>query len=277
MEGQRSCVSKIASIVIPISENTHAAVSDIETRRVFNDQTMRYVQNFFDSVKVLCGLVPVTPSVQELGPVTDKQLELLKKIDGSGSLQFYVWNKMFEAVPSENRYYLIRDIDNFVNFVWDHTIIYLNYQQHNVLKVEICDEIQTDVDFFTHVFLPLLANIQTHAFNSDNDIYKRSGKKPDFFKLAGISWMPDPESKKITITVLDKGFGMRPEIMANLFQKGVSSKTDASMEHGVGLWAVKQFVEEHGCEIICETELGKWTEFKVVIPYREKEELIYIV
>ena len=51
----------------------------------------------------------------------------------------------------------------------------------------------------------------------------------------------------------------------------VTSKTDESTEHGIGLWGVKQFVEKRGGEIVVNTELGVGTNFGFTILYTTLE------
>jgi len=112
-----------------------------------------------------------------------------------------------------------------------------------------------------------------HAFEPGNDINGRLKQPPA--QLILFESQADEERKEVTITVEDNGFGIRPEIYARLFERGVSSKADKEVEHGLGLWAAKKFVEENGGRIWCETKLGKGTKFHFTIPYLIKEGEMY--
>lgn len=74
---------------------------------------------------------------------------------------------------------------------------------------------------------------------------------------------------KLHMTVEDTGMGMSPEIKENLFQEfnqGDSSITRKFGGTGLGLSIVKKLVEHQNGHISYESEVGKGTTFKVVLP-----------
>ena len=131
--------------------------------------------------------------------------------------------------------------------------------------------LETKVDYFTNVIIPLISNIQQHAFNSENDIYERRDNEDSFNRKIRIGSSIDKKNKEISIIVEDSGFGIRHEIQERIFEKGFSTK----QEGGFGLFYVKNFVEANKGKICFETELGRGTSFKFTIPYKKVENYIY--
>jgi two-component system sensor kinase FixL len=136
------------------------------------------------------------------------------------------------------------------------------------------DSVQTKIDYLGKVIMPLILNINQHAYNPKNDTYERL--KTGFEKGFHIASEVDESRKEIIVTITDNGFGISPAIADRLFTKYASTKKDSKQEHGIGLYAVKQYVEENGGKIWFETERGKWTSFKFTIPYKERKGILYI-
>jgi two-component system, LuxR family, sensor kinase FixL len=64
------------------------------------------------------------------------------------------------------------------------------------------------------------------------------------------------------IIVRDRGPGIAPEALGQLFQRGATGGGG----FGLGLWIVKQIVEAHGGDVRVESMLGAGTTFRVVLP-----------
>ena len=74
----------------------------------------------------------------------------------------------------------------------------------------------------------------------------------------------------MTISIADNGPGIPDEVRENLFVAFVShGKREGT---GLGLAVTKRVVEEHGGEVLVETELGVGTTFKLVLPVKVKQE-----
>jgi len=71
-------------------------------------------------------------------------------------------------------------------------------------------------------------------------------------------------AEEVAITVDDQGAGIPPELVANLFQFGVSTKGDRG--NGMGLWAVKKLVTRRGGSVTLESAPGKGSRFTVRWP-----------
>jgi signal transduction histidine kinase len=71
-------------------------------------------------------------------------------------------------------------------------------------------------------------------------------------------------AEEVAITVEDQGPGIPPELVANLFQFGVSTKGDRG--NGMGLWAVRKLVTRRGGSVTLESAPGKGSRFTVRWP-----------
>ena len=74
----------------------------------------------------------------------------------------------------------------------------------------------------------------------------------------------------VVVQVEDQGVGIPPEVLANLFQFGRSTKGERG--NGIGLWAVKRLVTRHGGSIDVASAVGKGTCFTVRWPRQVVEE-----
>ena len=74
----------------------------------------------------------------------------------------------------------------------------------------------------------------------------------------------------ITISVSDNGIGIKPDILAKLFDitQVISTKgTDKETGTGLGLMLCKEFVEKHGGKIWVESEVGRGSDFIFTLPF----------
>jgi len=223
-------------------------------------------------MKGIAQYLPATERVLELGNVAPKRQEALEELDIFYGMAFYTYNNEFAANFQRDVYNLREDLGTLWNsqFANRRTKTFVGMDKPSIVPME------TNVDYFGNVVMPLIKNIQQHAFNPQNDIEGRlqNPEKP-FHRFFGVYDTADEENQQIVITIKDWGFGIRPETQERLFQRGASTKTDTETEHGVGLWSVREFVEANGGKICVESELGKGTSFKFTIPYREKDHFMY--
>jgi len=77
------------------------------------------------------------------------------------------------------------------------------------------------------------------------------------------------EDRNVEISVSDNGIGMTNETMAKLFRIDANLSTRGTENEkgtGLGLFLCKEFVEKHGGKIWVESESGKGSTFKFLIP-----------
>jgi two-component system cell cycle sensor histidine kinase/response regulator CckA len=76
----------------------------------------------------------------------------------------------------------------------------------------------------------------------------------------------------VTLSLLDTGRGMDRKTLAKVFEPFFSTKQRGSTRGtGLGLSVVQGIVEQHGGDIICESEPGKGSEFKIYFPAIQSE------
>ncbi len=77
----------------------------------------------------------------------------------------------------------------------------------------------------------------------------------------------------VHLVVEDNGIGMSPEKLAQLFRIDIPSKTEGTWEEGgtgLGLILCREFIEKMQGEIKVSSELGKGSQFTVILPAGEK-------
>lgn len=227
-------------------------------------------ESFVRRINGIAQYLPATKRILELGNLAPKRQEVIEGLDFAYGLAFYTYNNVFARHFQRDIYNLREDLKRLWNSQFARTKTSVEMRKGNIVTIE------TNVDYLGNVVMPLIKNIQQHAFNPQNDIEGRlQNTEEPFHRFFEVYDKVDEENQQIVITVRDFGFGIRPEIHEILFQRGASTKIDTETEHGVGLWLVRKFVEANGGKIWVESELGKGTSFHFTIPYREKNHFVY--
>jgi len=79
----------------------------------------------------------------------------------------------------------------------------------------------------------------------------------------------------IEVFIKDSGIGMNSDLLNKLFRNdnlNTRKGTDGEVSHGLGLILCKEFVEKHGGKIQVESEVGKGSEFCIILPIRDVTE-----
>ena len=78
-------------------------------------------------------------------------------------------------------------------------------------------------------------------------------------------------NKKVTLTIVDHGVGMRLEDKMKIFKKELITTRGTSEETGtgIGLMICKSLIEKSACELSFTSELGKGTTFTILLPQSE--------
>jgi signal transduction histidine kinase len=221
-------------------------------------------------VEELGKYLPSKGHVQDLGPIEGDRLKFLGGVDVSYRHVFYTFNLIFADNFERDIYNINEDIQAY----WTSQFYEEKIPGSPRLDKPSVAQVNSPVNYFANVLLPLIKNVHHHAFNPENDLEKKL-QNPKFHQGISItSDRPTSEKGEITFRVLDNGFGIRPELHEQIFDLGVSSKPGE--DSGVGLWAVKKFVEDNGGKIYCETRIGRSTSFNFTVPYSEKKGNLYI-
>ncbi|KXX72228.1 hypothetical protein AVL50_01100 [Flammeovirga sp. SJP92] len=123
-------------------------------------------------------------------------------------------------------------------------------QQEVILQKDIKrDAVWIDTILMAHVLDNLVSNAIKY---SDKEVYLRLHSS----------------SEALRIEVEDKGIGIPLSDFSNLFESFFrASNTEHVQGTGLGLVIAKEFVEMHGGVIVCESEEGKGSVFRIAIPF----------
>jgi signal transduction histidine kinase len=136
-----------------------------------------------------------------------------------------------------------------VKFLHEVADIYrvLLERRNNVIIVDVpatLPYIYGNMDMLTHVMANLLSNANRYTLNGE------------------IIIKAELDGDRIVVKTRDSGSGIKPEMLPNVFERGVSESGT-----GLGLSICKIAVEEvHKGKITIASELGKGTEVTIVLP-----------
>ena len=92
---------------------------------------------------------------------------------------------------------------------------------------------------------------------------------PGTAEKAGLSLRP---GKYVSLVVTDTGRGLSDELRQHLFEPFFDG-SEPGHNTGLGLATVYAIVRQHGGEIVCESEVGKGSVFRIYLPRQEKAAL----
>ena len=112
----------------------------------------------------------------------------------------------------------------------------------------------------------VVANIVTNACQAMADKANNHGK--DYIPELSVGTSITDEA--VVVTVRDNGVGMTPETMERMFNPFFTTK-EGGRNTGLGLSLAFDVIREHGGNIEAESELGLYTEMKVVFPKQSEK------
>ncbi|WP_423801210.1 ATP-binding protein [Neobacillus sp. SAB-20_R2A] len=105
-----------------------------------------------------------------------------------------------------------------------------------------------------HDFVIIIGNLIENAFDSYRN--KDVDEKNIYVSI-------EHDDEILSILVEDSGSGIPENVLPHIFTKGFSTKD--SLDHGIGLYLIKEIVDRAGGTIQVESDLGKGTTFIVTI------------
>ncbi len=273
--GDEYCLTKDQrNVVAAIDGETVLVRQSLDTLLDFPERTSlggmkNSAKEVMEHLQLLAQYFPSTPRIMELGQLSQQHERINQDADHAFWNVLYTYNAIFSPEQQKEEYSLKQDLNVFCNV----GVAARRYFLNNPRSADFVF-VHTSTNYFARVVLPLLKNAEQHAFGEGFAALAESrekGKMP----YVEVHSIVDEAKKEVTVSVEDNGAGISPDILPRMFERGASTKKDTSMEHGVGLWVVKKFVEKQGGRIWYETELGKSTKFSFTIPYRTKEGEVY--
>ncbi len=156
------------------------------------------------------------------------------------------------------------DVD--INSVIQDTCTFVEHQLHMnqmTLKINLDDNlpnIQANAGQLQQVFTNLIINAM-HASQTDSEIEVRTRFSPPLGEFDGA----------IEISCIDTGSGIASENLKKIFEPFFTTK-DVGKGTGLGLSVSYGIIKEHGGEIKVDSEMGKGTNFTIIIPLQKSIE-----
>lgn len=156
------------------------------------------------------------------------------------------------------------NIVSFVEMIFENYSIYAR-QQGMELQF-FCNETEIETDFVPNYLQKILRNLLSNAIK-----YSEPGSKINLVLARN-----DKDQKKFFLKVIDQGMGIKKEDLPHifdLFYKGDDG--DSQVSSGIGLTLTRQLIEILKGTISVKSEVGKGSEFTVVLPVRRNEKKLY--
>jgi signal transduction histidine kinase len=116
-------------------------------------------------------------------------------------------------------------------------------------------ELKADIAQLRQILFNLFDNsldaIETHRFESPNS------------SIGRVECVAQASNGNLQINWRDNGCGIPPDRLQSLFTPFVTSK---STGNGLGLFIVKNIIENHGGQVKVQSETGKGTSFTITLP-----------
>lgn len=267
-EGKPSIISIIHDIsserqVEQLKQDVEKKVELLNETQEFNDSIIELFANISHELKTPLNVIFSAVQVLDIYKKDKEKFEA--KIDD------------YLVLIRQNCYRLMRLINNFLDITKvDSGFLKLNIGNYNIVKIveditlSVASYIESkniqlifdtnveekimgfDPDKIERIMLNLLSNAIKYS-NSNGEILVTLLDKGD----------------KISISVKDNGLGIPPDKEKLIFERfGQVDKTLKRVTEGsgIGLSLVKSFVEMHGGTIKLKSELGKGSEFIIILP-----------
>ncbi|MBL4632303.1 MAG: HAMP domain-containing protein [Kofleriaceae bacterium] len=158
---------------------------------------------------------------------------------------------------------------------------YSRTDDESIVEIDLNRSLDDSLELLRHIFKDSI-NV-TRDYQEVGRVVGNAGQMNQVFMNlltnAGqaVSGMDDASVKisteaqddgRVAISIRDNGQGMSPEVMSRVFDPFFTTK-DVGEGSGLGLSIVHGIVERHGGEILVESEPGKGTVFRVILPRGE--------
>ena len=156
------------------------------------------------------------------------------------------------------------NIVSFVEMIFENYSIYAR-QQGMELQF-FCNETEIETDFVPNYLQKILRNLLSNAIK-----YSEPGSKINLVLARN-----DKDQKKFFLKVIDQGMGIKKEDLPHIFElfyKGDDG--DSQVSSGIGLTLTRQLIEILKGTISVKSEVGKGSEFTVVLPVRRNEKKLF--
>jgi signal transduction histidine kinase len=198
------------------------------------------------------------------GPLTDRQIEYIRDILESGEHLLELINDILDLSKVEAGKFELEYEKINIEEIIEESLIFIKEKclKHGItLSIDIKDgisEIEADRKRLKQVLVNLLTNAAKFTPDGGSITVRVRSREDDY----------------IEFSVEDTGIGIKEEDIPKLFQPFQQLNTIYKKKQpgtGLGLAICKRIVETHGGKIWVESEFGKGSNFKFIIPVHKKD------
>jgi len=218
-----------------------------------------------------------TPLTLILGPVKqitekirdDKIKNELGIVHRNASRLLQLVNQLLDLSKLESgKLKLEASLGNIVSFVKGIALSFESLSESKDISLKIQPEKEfIELYFDKEKMTKILSNILSNAFKftqEEGKITISIKEKPTLNSPKGVK-----EGGSVEIRIRDTGIGIPQSEIPKLFDRFYQVDSSLTKEYegtGIGLALTKELVELHHGSISVESEIGKWTEFKIYLP-----------
>ena len=227
---------------------------------------LNFVNNFSEvSVEIFDELDQEikTGNLEEIAAIASDIKENLKKINHHGKRADSIVKGMLQHSRNSTEKKEFADLNELAN-----DCLRLGYHGVKANEKNLLVKLETDFDAELPKILVIpqdigrvILNLVTNALYAVNEKQRKLG--PDFEAI--ISMKTGTHNAFAQIIVKDNGSGIPAKVIDKIFQPFFTTKP-TGQGTGLGLSLSYEIVKAHGGEIILNSEEGKFTEFKVLLP-----------
>ncbi|MBL0848805.1 MAG: PAS domain-containing sensor histidine kinase [Candidatus Liberibacter ctenarytainae] len=134
-------------------------------------------------------------------------------------------------------------------------------------------EVKTDVSQFEQVLVNLCVNAH-HAMHNDGGLLTLRTRNIPSTEVYSFNSLDLPKKDMVLVEVEDTGIGMSSDIMEKIFEPFFTTK-EVGKGTGLGLSVVYGIIRQSGGYILPESEIGKGSIFRILLPrYIEEENVL---
>ncbi len=152
------------------------------------------------------------------------------------------------------------------------------------MQLDVADDLKCTIDIDPQKMARVLDNLMTNAakyaqgFVSPSEaseaVQTRNNIPTPYIRL-GARVIDSEGDTYLQISVTDNGCGISPEVLPNIFTRtytgSIARSPGKASGSGLGLSIAKAIVERHDGSISVESEVGKGTEFRVMLPVKREQ------
>jgi two-component system phosphate regulon sensor histidine kinase PhoR len=201
----------------------------------------------------LTSLVVAIDLFKNVSPENSKQFQsLLKVVENAMEKMKNIINELTDTRKQEHKYKAEAELLNFEHILEDVRLT-LNaniIESDAVIKNEVS---VSEIMYSRRKLRSIVYNLVSNAIK-----FKSPDRKPEIFIKT------ECENDFIIVSVKDNGIGIEPHKYDAIFSKYFRVENDIEGS-GIGLYLVKEIVNNSGGKILLESQVGKGSEFKVYL------------